>query len=291
MTPLPASAPADGGPGTVPVSRVPLGPRFVARSGRPQGWSPAHRVLGPELDDTLDRVADERGTDRRAVAAVLLLDRYALRLTAPVLAAFHELDVLLDARPEVVSLGPDPHAPGWLALAAPGRPARGDRAALRASLLDGALLPLADDLAVRTRAGRRTLRAAVAHAVALSMLHLSWRRPRPDALVGPTRALLHDAGLGGLVVVGAVRVDGTDWMSVRRRACCLAFRTTSAAGRYCGACPVRPAAAVESDLAAAARSFRARAAPDPRPTPPNALPNPLPNALPNSLPNPPGSTP
>lgn len=283
MTPLPASAPVDGGPGTVPVSRVPLGPRFVARSGRPQGWSPAHRVLGPELDDTLDRVADERGTDRRAVAAVLLLDRYALRLAAPVLAAFHELDVLLDARPEVVSLGPDPRAPGWLALAAPGRPARGDRAALRASLLDGALLPLAEELAVRTRAGRRTLRAAVAHAVALSMLHLSWRRPRPDALVGQTRALLHDAGLAGLVVVGAVRVDGTDWMSVRRRACCLAFRTTSAAGRYCGACSVRPAAAVESDLADAARSFRARAAPDPLPTAPDPLSNPLSN--------PPGSTP
>ncbi|MEU6699850.1 hypothetical protein [Pseudonocardia sp. NPDC046786] len=244
----------------MPVARVPLGDRFVARSGRPPGWTPAAVALGSRLDDTLDRTVADRRAPGRAVAAALLLDRYALRLAAPVLAAFHELDTLLDARPCNVALGPDEQAPGWLAFAEPGIPARSDPAALCAGLLTGSLLPLADELATRTRVGRRVLRGSVAHAVALSALHLSWHRRAPDRLVAPTRDLLGRAGLAGLVTVGTVDVDGDSWMTVSRRACCLAFRTAPPGGPppFCGTCPCRDPADVATDVVAAVRSFRER---------------------------------
>ncbi|BBG05119.1 MULTISPECIES: hypothetical protein [Pseudonocardia] len=247
-------------PGTVPVARIPLGDRFVARSGRPPGWTPAAVALGSRLDDTLARAAADRSAPGRAVAAVLLLDRYALRLAAPVLAAFHELDTLLDARPGNVALGPDEQVPGWLAFAEPGIAARADPAALCAGLLTGSLLPLADELAARTRAGRRVLRGSVAHAVALSALHLSWHRRDPDRLVTQTRDLLGRADLDRLVTVGTVDVDGAPWMTVSRRACCLAFRTTPPGGPppFCGTCPCLDPAGVSTAVVAAVRSFRER---------------------------------
>lgn len=208
------------------------------------------------------RTAAERGTGSRAVATVLLLDRFALRLAAPVLAAFHELGSLLDARLDNVLLGPDAREPGWIAFAEAGRPSGGDRDGLRRSLLSESLLPLADNLASRSRAGRRVLRAAVAHAVALGYLHLSWRHPDRDRFVDVAHSLLADAGLAGLVDVATVPVDGRNWMSVEREACCLAFRTashtTGATTRYCATCPCRPKSLMHSDFTAACRSFDGR---------------------------------
>ncbi|MFP5021639.1 hypothetical protein [Pseudonocardia phyllosphaerae] len=244
-------------PAAVPVATAPLGDRFVARRGRPTGFTPADLVFGAGLDDAIARVQRERGARTRAVAAILLLDRYALRLTPPVLAAFTQLDVLLDARPAAVSLGPDERVPGWVAFAADGVPAHGDRAALRRSLLTEGLLPVADALAARTRASPRLLRGAVAHAVALSYLHLSWPCPDHDRHTGAARELLCAAELDELVAVDDVVVDGRAWTSVERRTCCLAFRCTGAHG-WCGTCPCRPAADIAADVAAACRSYAAR---------------------------------
>ena len=214
------------------------------------------------MEAELARTAAQRGTESRAVAAVLLLDRFAMRLAAPVLAAFHELDSLLDARLENVLLGPDDRAPGWIAFAEAGRPADGDRDVLHRSLLGESLLPLAADLATRSRAGSRVLRATVAHAVALGYLHLSWHHPDQDRFVDDAHALLTDADLDDLVDVTTVSIDGRNWMSVERGACCLAFRTashtTDGTTRYCATCPCRPKQLIHNDFVAACRSFDRR---------------------------------
>lgn len=219
-----------------------LGDRFVARLGVPTGpgWLEVPELFGPTA---LAAAASAFGTTSPAVGATLLFERYAQRLVAPVLAALHRDGTLLDARPARIRALLEGGVLRRLAFAGAPEPLSGpgENAVLH-RLVAGNLDPVADTLHRRAGAGRRVLRGAMANAVASALLHLSWPRADRAAHVDDALAWLDRVpGWAGLVEVRAERVGGEPWMYVRRRSCCLAFRTTVNQSReqpYCSSCPV-----------------------------------------------------
>lgn len=220
-----------------------LGDRFVARLGVPTGpgWLEVPDLFGPAV---LAAAATAFGTTSPAVAATLLFERYAQRLVAPVLAARYRDRTLLDARLPRIRAHVEGGVLRRLAFAGAPEPIAGaaaDEAVLH-RLLAGNLDPVADTLHRRARAGRRVLRGAMANAVASALLHLSWPNADRAAHVADALAWLERVpGWADLVDVRARRVGGEPWMYVRRRSCCLAFRTTVNQAReqpYCSSCPV-----------------------------------------------------
>lgn len=245
-----------------------LGDRFVALLGRPTGpgWIGAEELRGSALAVVLAALAAARGTDNPAVAGALLVEQYAQRLVAPVLAALLRHGTLLDASPAQVRALLVDGAVRRLAFADAATPgADPDRAlATLAAHLD----MLAAAVAGRTRTGTRVLRGAAANAVATSLLHLSWRCRDRAAHVAAARTWLERVpGWASLVEVDGRVEAGERWMYVRRNTCCLAFRTSVNRTReqaYCSSCPVLPPATTEALFARATAAYAAR-----RPHPPD----------------------
>jgi hypothetical protein len=109
------------------------------------------------------------------------------------------------------------------------------------------LEPVVDALDRRTRAGHRVLSGALAHAVTVAFLHLSWPDRDHAHHLADARRVLAGAGLDDLVRVEAVEVHvegaGGRWLYADRRTCCLAFRTARNQVRdpsFCATCPVVP---------------------------------------------------
>lgn len=225
------------------------GERFVALRGAPDGpeWITAADLFGSGLSERLAAVGEARGTTSPAVAATLLLDVYAQRVVAPVLAALYVERTVVDASLPLVRLAPAGGGFRRLAFAADPRPV-GSRAArdARSTVLDGLIdahLEIAVDvLHRRTRAGTRALRGTVAHALAITFLHLSWPGPDRARFVDAAAEVLAERPeLAGLATVTAVSTGGEPWMYTDRAACCLAFRTSVNRARdmpYCATCPV-----------------------------------------------------
>ncbi|MEJ2864736.1 hypothetical protein [Actinomycetospora flava] len=210
-----------------------VGDRFRAWVGTPASpeWLPATRLFGAGLDDALADVRAARGTDSDAVAGSLLLESYAQRVVPPALAAR-----VLAGRS--VSTAPD-------ALSVRCEEGRVREVAFAPRPRDGPALAGFDAVVAtlhrRTRAGRRVLAGAVAHAVAVTYVHLSWPEPDHARHLDDARRVLADAGLADLVRVEAAEVDGEPWLYADRRTCCLAFRTHRAAGpSFCATCPIVP---------------------------------------------------
>lgn len=239
-----------------------LGDRFVAELGAPRdaGWVACPELFGDRLPAVLDAVAARRGADRPSVAASLLFEQYALRLAAPVVAAWAREGAVLDARPSAVTALVDDGVLRRLAFARRPLPG-GERAAVVASLRAG-LEPSADALHRHTRVGLRTLRGAMANAVANAYLHLSWPEPDRARYVGDARDVVAGVpGCAGTVGIAAVDVDGDAWMYTDRNTCCLAFRTSAGGGRaqrFCATCPVVPRATVLEQFVRATASYRDR---------------------------------
>jgi hypothetical protein len=243
-----------------------LGPRFVASIGRPDGpeWLRADRLFGDGLDDALARVGGARGAPSAAIAGSLLLEAYAQRLVPPVIGACFVDGRVLDARLPRVWV--DPVAGGFPRIAVgevSGPIADAAVSRMWTGLVDGNLDPAVRAVRERTGVGWRVLRGAVANAVAVAFLHLSWHDPDRARYVGTALDLLATTpGLAGLVGIEAVVEGGRAWMYTERNTCCLAFRTGSHAAAadqpYCATCPVLPRATTRAMFARATASFAER---------------------------------
>ena len=216
----------------------------------------ADDAFGSALDTTLEALGAVRGADTPAVAGALLVEQYALRLAAPVAAAFTRAGAVLDARPPRVRVQVVDGAVRRLAFDRPPRPGPAGPGDVARSLREG-IDPVVDAVHRRTRAGRRTLRGAMANAVANAYLHLSWHDADRARHVPDAQAVLAAAGWADLVRV--FDVDG--WMYSDRNTCCLAFRTSVNAGRdqhYCLTCPITPRETTLSLFREATASFSER---------------------------------
>ncbi len=259
----------DGTSGEVLEDAAPWGERFVALVGAPDepGWVAAGELFGAGLDAALARVGAARGTESDAVAGALLLDAYAQRLAAPVLGAYVVDGRVLDARLPQVRTQPFEGTFRRFAFAdAPAVVAPGPAAVrqVSAGLVGGHLEPAVEAVHERTRAGRRVLRGAIANAVAITFLHLSWPDPDHARHVDAAREFLAlTPGLADLVGIEAVLAGGRPWMYTERNTCCLAFRTRPNQERelsYCATCPVLPRATTRSMFAEATASYAQRQA-------------------------------
>ncbi|GAA4936601.1 ferric iron reductase protein FhuF [Actinomycetospora succinea] len=210
------------------------GDRFRAWVGTPTspGWTPASHLFGAGLDATLAAVRDGVGADSDAVAASLLLEGYAQRVVPSAIASRVLTGRSVATDPDSVHVRLDAGRAREVAFT----DAPGD------SVVAG-LVPVVEVLHRRTRAGHRVLSGAIAHAVTVAFLHLSWPAPDHARHLDDARRVLADAGLTDLVRVEAVPVDGEPWLYADRRTCCLAFRTARNRARgpsYCATCPVLP---------------------------------------------------
>jgi hypothetical protein len=239
-----------------------LGDRFVAELGVPRdaGWIASGDLFVARLPEVLDSVAVRRGADHPSVAASLLFEQYALRLAAPVVAAWAREQAVLDARPSQITAFVDDGVLRRLAFARPPEPGPG-RSAVAASLRAG-LEPAADALHRHTRVGYRTLRGAMANAVANAFLHLSWPETDRARYVDEAVAVLAEVpGCAGTVGIEAADVGGESWMYTDRNTCCLAFRTSVNRDReqhYCATCPIVPETTIREAFARATASYRER---------------------------------
>ncbi|WP_030681587.1 (2Fe-2S)-binding protein [Streptomyces rimosus] len=231
------------------------GPRYRLGLGAPppgaSGWLAADRLLdpyGPELSRLLD--TEYRGSGHRTAhaAALTLIAVYAGRVTAAAVLYWALTGRVLDVRPGNVLLRPDPgHGIAEVRLRAfrmldrtgegDGPPRRAPAetvGALQHAVLAQHLLPLADALRERTRAGLRQLRGGVAHGCATA---LGASRADPGLLARRWAAFL-DGAPGGLAELGDVaavtRPDGTRRLVYLRRTCCLFY--TSAEAVRCASC-------------------------------------------------------
>ncbi|MFH9421133.1 (2Fe-2S)-binding protein [Streptomyces sp. NPDC017529] len=251
--------PAPGDPDGTLAALAAHGPRYRLGLGAPPpgepGWLAADRLLdphGPELSRLLD--TEHRGSGHRTAhaAALTLAAVYAGRVTAAAVLHWALTGRVLDVRPGNVLVRPDPgHGIAGVRLrtfrvldAAPD----GGAATVHDTVLTAHLLPLADALRQRTRAGLRQLRGGVAHGCATA---LGASRADPAPLARRWADFL-DGAPGGLAALGDVatvtRQDGTRRLVYLRRTCCLFY--TSAEAVRCASCCLT---SVDERLAAYAR--------------------------------------
>jgi hypothetical protein len=237
---------------------------FLGEQGS-EGWLSAADVFGVALPALLSEVGKARGTDSAAVAAALLFEQYLQRLVAPALAGLHLDGRVVDGGLGVVRVRMGDGHVRRLAFTGDSRahPARTEEA--RDSLVRGLL---AENLEVaaemvrrRSRIGGRTLRGAIANAIASTPLHMSWPDPDRARYVSEAQAwLARVPDLADLVTVEAVENLEHRWMYTKRRTCWLAFRTAASQARdqpFCGACPVLPHATTHALFSRATAAYAA----------------------------------
>lgn len=244
----------------VPTDR---GPRFVAWLGQPTApeWCEATELFGACLDDALAEVARVRGAPHRAVAGAALVEQYAARLVAPLLAA-----VLVDRRAvdpalDQVRVQWAEGRVGHIAVRPPLTPLEEEGVEVLDVVMHGNLAVVVEAVHRMAGTGTRVLYGGIAHAVTVAALHLSWPDEQPSRYLELTEWVLDLWGIRDLVVVEAVRVAGEEWLYAERRTCCLAFRTENHRRRenpYCATCPVMPEVERRRSFLDAVAAFRER---------------------------------
>nr|WP_240979611.1 hypothetical protein [Streptomyces sp. HNM0574] len=203
-------------------------------------WLPADRLLSPgapELARLLE--SEHRGSGHRTAhaAALTLIAVYAGRVTAAAVLRWALDGQVPDLRPRNVLVRPSGHGIGGVRVRSP-RLLEPGLASLHRSVLDGHLLPLADALHTRTRAGLRQLRGGVAHGCATALCAAS----APAEEMAARWAEFVARAPGGLSRLGeverVVRADGTARAVYLRRTCCL-FHTSAESVR-CASCCLTP---------------------------------------------------
>jgi hypothetical protein len=212
------------------------------------GWIPCDRLLDPgsaELDRVLEaeRVASGQVSDHATVLTVMAV--YAGTVTAPALLAWALGEGVLDVRPENMCVRLSEHH-GFEAVAL--REVRlsdgdeDDEATLVRWAFTDHLLPLAEAMHRRTRAGRRQLLGGIAQGSAAAVTVPSRtgdadRFARAwDRLVAATREVGCDLDRVGDVV--RLREAAREGLFYLRDTCCLYY--TSAERELCASCCLTP---------------------------------------------------
>ena len=226
--------------------------RSMSRGGQPAGlvpgllvhdetgWLQATRLLDGSLLPDLLEFGQRRWKASAHAAASLAWKTYSYWLTLPAALGWtcarrvpllYPTDVLLrltdgpptlavGLRPSVTVavLAGDPLARYGSPRPAVVRDESAMLAALRESVLDAHLRPLAGAIQTRTRVGMRVLFGSLSSGIADGLLRAA--RLLPRATVDEIDTLLHALGIDHLVDLAR---GGTGAPAVRRRTCCLAF--------------------------------------------------------------------
>ncbi|WP_214324448.1 (2Fe-2S)-binding protein [Nonomuraea sediminis] len=202
-------------------------------------WIGCDRLLDPhsaELGRVLEaeRVASGQKSDHATALTVMAV--YAGTVTAAALLAWALDRAVVDMRPENVAIRLSPHH-GFEAVALRRPYTRGvGLQTLVSWVLDEHLLPLAEAMRVRTRAGQRQLRGGVAHGCAAAFCIASRRGGDVDLLEQAYAEFL-GASSGGLEKLGEVirlREGDREGLFYLRNTCCLYYTSDEAV--KCSSC-------------------------------------------------------
>jgi hypothetical protein len=226
---------------------VSLGPAGTA------GWLPARLLADPGLpflDDLVSRAAANTGAGRRA-AALLTWKRLSYRITFPVALgwALDRRVPVLDLERVLVEAGPSPRVAlsGARTAVLPDDPCAGAPdvivvedgsallAAMRATLVEGTLGPLAIALRRLVRVGEPVLWGSVAAALAQPLVTYA-PLLSCDPLTAP-QELMASVAPELARLVDLVPLPGTRALALRRRTCCFAFAVPGL--EPCQGCPRR----------------------------------------------------
>ncbi|WP_250304974.1 (2Fe-2S)-binding protein [Streptomyces sp. A 4/2] len=233
---------------TFPVwTPLPHGPRWQVTEGEPSTgragpWLAADRLADPAGDELSRLLESERaGSGHRTghATALTLMAVYAGRVTAAAVLHWALYDEVPDMRSGNGLLRPAAHGIAGVRvrrsrLLVP-RAGEDPVRLLHRTVLDGHLLPIADALHRRTRAGLRQLRGGIAHGCATALCAYG---AQVDLLAARWRQFA-DTAPGGLAALGEVaRVrrspDGPERLVYLRNTCCLYY--TSAEAVRCASC-------------------------------------------------------
>ncbi|OIJ99609.1 (2Fe-2S)-binding protein [Streptomyces colonosanans] len=206
-----------------------------------ESWLAADRLLdpaGPELGRLLAYEHAAAGHRTAHATALTVMAVYAGHVTAAALLHWALHDQVLDLSASNVLVAPDGHGIKGVRVLHPRTlPQRGATVRqLYGVVLERHLLPLADALHRRTRAGLRQLRGGIAHGCATALCASD---ADPDLLEERWNLFVGHAP-GGLAALGRVaRVrrasDGRTRLVYLRRTCCL-YYTSSEAVRCTSCC-------------------------------------------------------
>ncbi|MFE6667852.1 hypothetical protein ACFVFH_30385 [Streptomyces sp. NPDC057697] len=226
---------------------LPHGPRWqVGEGGPPPGeaerWLAADRLADPASGELSGLLESERtGSGHRTghATALTLMAVYAGRVTAAAVLHWALYDEVPDLRSGNVLVRPAAHGIGGVRVRVPRllAPRAGEDPVrlLHRTVLDGHLLPVAEALHRRTRAGLRQLRGGIAHGCATALCAYG---AEVDLLADRWREFADTApgGLAGLGEVARVRraPDGPERLVYLRDTCCLYY--TSAEAVRCASC-------------------------------------------------------
>ncbi|GAA2442715.1 hypothetical protein [Streptomyces macrosporus] len=231
-----------------PWTPEPYGPRWHVAVGEPPAdeadrWLAASSLADPAGEAPARLIEYEyRGSGHRTAhaAALTVMAVYAGRVTAAAVLHWALTDRVPDLTADNVLVRPHAHGIAGVRvrrarLLAP-RPGEESVALLHRTVLEGHLLPVADALHRRTRAGLRQLRGGIAHGCATALCASD---ADPDLLERRWERFVTDAP-GGLAALGEVaRVrrasDGRERLVYLRRTCCL-FHTSAEAVRCASCC-------------------------------------------------------
>jgi FhuF 2Fe-2S C-terminal domain len=218
-----------------------FGDRFRLERGisEGEGWIGCDRLLDPRSDE-LGRVLDaERHASGQVsdhATALTVMAVYAGTVTAAAVLAWAVESVVIDMRPGNVAIRLSSHhgfeAVGLRVPAVFEAPVE----TLVEWVLDDHLLPLAQAMRVRTRAGLRQLHGGVAHGCAAAFCIASRRGGNVDRLLSSYETFMAAAG-GGLERLGSVirlREGEREGLFYLRNTCCLYY--TSAEQVKCASC-------------------------------------------------------
>ncbi|MCX5107744.1 (2Fe-2S)-binding protein [Streptomyces sp. NBC_00378] len=226
---------------------LPHGPRWQVTEGEPPAseagrWLAADRLADPageELSTLLERERTGSGHRTGHATALTLMAVYAGWVTAAAVLHWALYDEVPDMRSGNVLVLPAAHGIGGVRvrsarLLAP-RAGEGSVRLLHRTVLDGHLLPIADALHRRTRAGARQLSGGIAHGCATALCAYG---DQVDLLAARWWQFV-DTAPGGLATLGEVaRVrrapDGPERLVYLRNTCCLYY--TSAEAVRCASC-------------------------------------------------------
>ena len=219
-------------------------------------WIACERLLDPtsaELERVLEaeRVASGQVSDHATALTVAAV--YAGTVTVSALLGWALDEGVVDVRPDNMALRLSEHHGFESVGLREATVVPGDVATLTAWVLDEHLLPLADALRTRTRAGLRQLHGGIAQGCSAAFTLAS--RQGDAARFERAWAEFLDAAsvdLGALGRVVKLEEGGDEGLFYLRNTCCLYY--TSAEAELCASCCLTS----EDDRIAAYRSFLAR---------------------------------